>query len=119
MVTLQKDPKSKTYIITVTDAENNDLPHFRGTGKNNGLEGAIFDEKIVALFATDRNQKRITLSCSTYGGDSMEYYVSGIPKGTWIVTVDGNMIGSFSADEKSDLLTFTAPAGNVAMSPAK
>ena len=84
-----------------------------------GVEGAVFDKKIVAIFATSRERATKELSCKTAGSDKMSYYVSGVAEGEWTVTVDGDEIGSFEASAEGGLLTFTAPAGKVIISPKK
>ena len=113
--------KNATFLnlITVTDADNSDTPSCLATESNVGLEGAVFEGSIVALFATDRERASSEISCTTRGKGSMDYYVSGVAAGIWTVTVNGKGIGSFTATEEGGLLTFTAPAGNVVISPAK
>jgi hypothetical protein len=106
-------------VITVTDANNGATPDSRATDNNVGLEGAIFDGKIAALFATDRSRARATVSCTTYGQGTMDYYVSGVANGNWAVSVNGKTVGTFTATAEGGLLTFTAPAGNVVITPAK
>jgi len=73
----------------------------------------------VAIFATSRERATEELSFDVSGSSSMSYYVSGVAEGEWTVTVDGKEIGSFEASAEGGLLTFTAPAGEVVISPAK
>ena len=115
-----KESKSAVFtnLIYVTDRGNENTPEVREVIKAEGVEGGIFNEKIVALFATARGRATSAVSCRTYGDGDMSYYVSGVAKGVWTVTVDGNAVGSFEASEEGGLLTFTAPAGNVVISPA-
>jgi hypothetical protein len=49
----------------------------------------------------------------------MDYYVSGVAAGDWIVKVDSQSYGVYTATEEGRMLTFTAPAGRVVLSPAK
>ena len=51
--------------------------------------------------------------------NDITYYVCGLKAGEWKVTVDGKDCGSFTATAEGGLLTFTAPAGNVTITPAK
>ena len=58
------------------------------------------------------------LSCTTKGEGNIDYYVSGVAAGNWSVTVNGVDCGTFTATEEGGLLTFTAPAGAVVITPA-
>ena len=116
-----KQSKDATFlnVIAVSDAGNENIPSSVSTKVNSGVEGAIFDGKIAALFVTDRSRTTEILSCTTSGGKSMDYYVSGVAAGDWIVKVDGKSYGVYTATEEGGMLTFTAPAGRVVISPAK
>jgi len=113
------DTISFLNVITVTDAGNKKTPTVRDVSSAVGVEGAVFDKKIVAIFATSRERATEELSFDVSGSSSMSYYVSGVAEGEWTVTVDGKEIGSFEASAEGGLLTFTAPAGEVVISPAK
>ena len=104
-------------VLYVTDKGNKDMATVKDTASENGLTGGVFNEKIAALFATSRTEAKTELSCKTSGSSSMDYYVSGLAAGKWRVTVNGNVIGTFTATEEGGLLTFTAPAGNVTVTP--
>jgi hypothetical protein len=113
------DTVSFLNVITVTDAGNKKMPTVRDISAAEGLEGAVFDKKIVALFATSRKRATSELSCKTAGSAEMSYYVSGIPEGKWKVTVDGKTVGTFEATAEGGLLVFSAPAGEIKITPAK
>ena len=119
-IVYDKQSKNATFlnVIAVTDAGNK-LPAAVATEGNSGIEGAVFDGKIAALFATDRSRADAMISCTVSGGRSVDYYVSGVAAGNWIVNVDGQNYGVFTATEEGGMLTFTAPAGRVVLSPAK
>ena len=123
-------------VLYVTDAGNDtEISVIRVTSVN-GVDGAIFNEKIAAIFATARDGADNTISCTTSGSDNMSYYVSGLAAGEWKVTVDGVDQGTYTvsaftkgtynentylqetADTEGGLLTFTAPAGSVVITPA-
>ena len=106
-------------VLYVTDKGNTKMASVRGTGSENGLTGGIFNKSIVALFATDRNRAKTEISCKTFGSESMSYYVSGVEAGEWTVSVDGKTIGTYSATDDGGLLTFTAPAGVIKLTPKK
>jgi len=120
-IVCEKSNATATFmnLIYVTDKGNDDMAHMRDTSSDNGLTGAIFERKIVALFATSRSRATTVLSCSTTGGDDMDYYVSGLAEGSWKVEVDGKTIGTFDATAEGGLLVFKAPAGDVTISPVK
>jgi hypothetical protein len=105
-------------VLYVTDKGNTNMATVKATTSENGLTGGVFNNKIAALFATSRTESKTELSCKTSGSSEMDYYVSGLAAGRWRVTVDGNVIGTFRATEEGGLLTFTAPAGAITISPA-
>jgi hypothetical protein len=106
-------------VIYVTDKGNEKMANVRKTTSENGLTGGVFDRSIVALFATSRKRATETISCKTYGSDSMSYYVSGVAAGNWTVSVGGKTVGTFEATAEGGLLTFTAPAGEITITPSK
>ncbi len=115
----KKATTSATFmnLIYVTDKGNDDAPAVRSIKDGVNVSGGIFDKKIVALFATDKNYTERELSCRTLGNETMDYYVSGVAAGAWRVTVDGVEIGVFNATEEGRLLTFKAPPGSIVISP--
>ena len=108
-------------VIYVTDKDNDSVATVRKTGNEKGLTGGVFNKKIAALFVTSSERATDTVSCRTFGDSKvdLDYYVSGVAAGDWTVTVNDKLIGTFSATEEGGLLTFTAPAGTVEISPAK
>ena len=82
-----------------------------------GIVGAIFG-KTVALFATSRDRRACQINASVEGPKGrLEYFISGISGGEWTVSVDGKDYGTHIATEEGGLLAFTAPAGNITVSP--
>ena len=120
-IVCDKQDKNATFlnVITVTDAGGGNIPSSVATENNSGIEGAVFGGKIAALFATDRNRAQGLISCVTSGKGSIDYYVSGVAEGEWVVNVDGKNIGIFESSAEGGILTFTAPAGRVVISPNK
>jgi hypothetical protein len=106
-------------LIYVTDKGNDDIATMKATSSDDGLTGAIFEKKIVALFATNRSRATTAVSCKTSGSSEMDYYVSGLAEGKWTVTVDGSSIGTYEATAEGGMIVFKAPAGTVTVSPAK
>ena len=104
-------------VIYVTDKGNENTAEVKKVLNASGVEGAIFNEKIAAVFATDRNGAKGELYFRTVADGDISYYVSGVSVGEWRVTVDGNSCGTYTATAEGGLLTFTAPAGDVVITP--
>ncbi len=116
-----KGDKSSTImnVLYVTDKGNKKSVSVEKISDAVGLEGGVFKESVVGLFATSRERASSTISATVTGGSSMSYYVSGVAAGEWSVTVDGKFVSNVTATEEGGLLTFTAPAGKVVISPVK
>jgi len=105
-------------VLYVTDAgQTKTAPAVTEITNKNGLEGGSF-AGVAALFATSRTRSTSTLSATVSGDGDMSYYVSGVAAGEWEITVDGTSYGTAIATEEGGLLTFTAPAGQVVITPA-
>ncbi|MBR2965281.1 MAG: hypothetical protein IKC34_01885 [Clostridia bacterium] len=105
-------------VIYVTDKGNDSSVDVRKLGSAVGVEGGVFNKKIAAVFATEKNRTKDELSFTVSGDGSVDYYVSGVAAGKWQVTVDGKDCGTYTATEEGGLLTFTAPDGKVVIAPA-
>ena len=115
--------KSKTAeflnLIYVTDKGSKKIAPKVTRINADGIAGIGFG-KTVALFATARTPEACEISASVSGPKGkLEYFVSGVCGGTWRVSVDGKDYGVYTATEDGCLLTFTAPAGEVVISPAE
>jgi len=114
------DSRDDTFlsVLYVTDAgQTKAAPAVtRLTGA--GLEGAAFGN-IAVIFASDRDGNTAVLETTVPGEGSVEYYISGLYAGTWNVGVNGESVGSFTAEEGEGMITFTAPAGEVIISPGE
>ena len=100
-------------VLYVTDKGNSNYAEIKEITNSQGLEGGVFDGKIAGLFAIARGGASGTLSCTTQGSQSLDYYVSGVMAGEWQVKVNGQDCGTYTATAEGGLLTFTAPAGNL------
>ena len=116
-----KSTKDATFmnVIYVTDRGNDDIAKIKKISNSNNAEGGVFENKIVAVFVSDRTRRSEEFSFNVAGSKSMSYYVSGVAEGNWKVTVDGKDCGTYAATEDGGLLTFTAPEGTVVISPVK
>jgi hypothetical protein len=104
-------------VLYVTDKGNTNAASVVSIEDAIGLEGGIFEGRIAGLFATSRVGADETLSCTTSGEGYLDYYVSGVAAGEWSVSVNGADYGTYTATEEGGLLTFTAPAGKITISP--
>ena len=104
-------------VIYVTDkGQTKKAPAIKHI-ESDTVEGATFGE-IAVLFATSRDRATTEISATVDGKGDFSYYVSGVAAGKWTVTVSTKTIGTFEATEDGGLLTFTAPAGRVKITPA-
>jgi len=115
-----KNSKDASFmnLLYVTDRGNDSTPGIKEIS-GTGVTGGMFDRKIVALFATSRTRAVSELSCTVIGDGERSYYVSGVAAGEWEITVDGTSYGTATATEEGGLLTFTAPAGALKITPKK
>ena len=104
-------------VLYVTDKGNKNAASVVSIEDAIGLEGGVFEGRIAGLFATSRIGADESLSCTTSGEGYLDYYVSGVAAGEWSVSVNGADYGTYTATEDGGLLTFTAPAGKITISP--
>jgi hypothetical protein len=106
-------------VMYVTDKGNENMAKISHIDKDD-IVGAVFEDKIAALFVTDRERTSSEISYKISGrSKAVTTYVSGVAEGEWTVEVDGKEIGRFEATAEGGMLVFTAPAGSVVISPAK
>ncbi len=114
------DSKDDTFlnVLYVTDAGNKTEAPAIAKITGEGVTGSVFGN-VAALFATSRERNTAVLSASVSGSGDITYYVSGLYDGSWMVSVDGKSVGKFTATEEGGMITFTAPAGNVVITPGE
>ena len=106
-------------VLYVTDRGSKKIAPKVARIDADGIAGAIFG-RTVALFATARDRRACEINATVTGPKGkLEYFVSGVVGGSWSVSVDGKSYGSFTVGEDGGLLSFTAPAGNITVSPIK
>ena len=81
---------------------------------NNFVKGARIGNT-AAVFVTNRDRRTSAFTFSAPGSGNVTYYVSGVESGDWTVSVNGNVVST--TDAAGGLLVFTAPAGNVTLTP--
>lgn len=72
----------------------------------------------VAVFFSDRIGAYDPITISTTGSGLKRYFVSGLNKGTWIVSVDGTTVTTVKSSEEDGIVEFTAASGDVTLTPA-
>ena len=108
-----------TTLLYVTDKGQTKSVPYNAKISDDGITGAIFG-RTVALFATSRDRRACEINATVAGPKSkLEYFVSGVSGGAWSVCVDGKDYGTHIASEDGGLLTFTAPAGMISLTPVK
>ena len=101
-------------VMYVTDTSNKTLTKAtkitgdKVAGATIGNTAAVFVEESVKY-----NQ---AFSFTTTGATNLNYYISGVKAGAWMVTV-GSTTLVVNATEEGGLLTFNAPAGTVTVTP--
>ena len=115
------DPADKTEtmlnVIYVTDTAHEDevsLP--AATIRTDKVSGSVIGQT-AAVFVNSAARAESALSFTTEGAGTLHYYVSGVAAGNWTVQVGSNT-QTVTATEEGGLLVFSAPAGNVTLTPA-
>lgn len=127
-VELSANTGSKTdyffNVIYVTDeGKTLSLEAKEITVTEGSYKGAIIGNT-AALFFTEqvydegvgRNFEQIKFS--TEGDGNIRYHVNGLDAGTWKISVDGVDYGTAYATSDGGFISFTAPAGELTVSPA-
>ena len=73
--------------------------------------------KVAAVFVTEKTRRTTEFQFASGGSGTLDYYVSGVRAGTWAVKVDGVAVTTVQATSDGGFVTFTAPAGNVTLTP--
>ena len=101
-------------VMYVTDTTNKTLTKATKI-EGDKVAGATIGNT-AAVFVEESLKYDNSFSFVTTGTEELNYYVSGVKAGKWTVTV-GSTTLTVTATEEGGLLTFTAPAGNVTITP--
>ena len=82
---------------------------------NTLITGSVIG-KVAAVFVNAAERRSNALTFTAPGTGDLTYYVSGVKAGKWTVTA-GGVSQTVTATEDGGLLVFTAPAGQVSLSP--
>ena len=72
--------------------------------------------KVAAIFVNAATRRTTALTVTAPGTGELTYYISGVQAGKWMLTA-GGVSQTVTATEDGGLLVFTAPAGQVSLSP--
>ena len=81
-----------------------------------GINGAKIG-KVAAIFVTSAERRTTAISFTVSGSIDLTYYVSGVKAGKWVVRDANGNTQRITVTEDSGLLVFTAPAGQVTLTP--
>ena len=81
-----------------------------------GINGAKIG-KVAAIFVTSATRKTDSFSFTVSGTIDLTYYVSGVKAGKWVVRDANGNTQRITATEDGGLLVFTAPAGQITLTP--
>lgn len=103
-------------VMYVTDAKNTAAQTMAGEIKGETFVGATLFGKAV-LFPTNAGAVTETVTVSVSGSGEYEYYIAGMSAGRWAISVGGTHV-TYASAKKDGILRFTAPAGELTLSPA-
>lgn len=103
-------------VMYVTDATNAAPQTMASEIDSSQFVGSILFDNAI-LFPKESGVIAETVTFDTTGTDALTYYVAGVCEGRWSVSVDGVEI-CYADVKKDGILRFTAPAGEVTLSPA-
>ena len=104
-------------MIFVSDADSNATVDAR-VFETEQVLGAEIDGSVVA-FAKERSRGVSEFTVTSEGEGLVDYYIAGVKDGVWSVSVNGEYLGTTYAGADQHFLKFTAPAGEVTLTPYK
>jgi len=104
-------------VMYVTDASNTAAPIQAEEIQNGEVVGAVILNRVM-LFAKNPGALQSEFSFTVNGEGEHDYYVGGVAAGNWNVSVNGEVVETVTVAEGEGILTFTASAGNVTVTPA-
>ena len=103
-------------VMYVCDADKNPAGQTATEITGSGITGAKIG-KVAAIFVTSATRRTTALSFTVSGSIDLTYYVSGVKAGKWVVRDANGNTQRITVSEDSGLLVFTAPAGQVTLTP--
>ena len=103
-------------VMYVTGSSNTKLTTATKFSTDSVVGSVIGNSAAVFVDSSVRRSTEFKFTAKASGSD-MNYYVSGVKAGNWRVTV-GSTTLTVTATEEGGMLYFTAPAGEVTLTPA-
>ena len=103
-------------VMYVCDSNKNPAGQTAVEITGTGINGARIG-KVAAIFVTNATRRTTQFSLTTDGTGDLTYYVSGVKAGMWVVRDANGNTQRITVTEDSGLLVFTAPAGQVTLTP--
>ena len=103
-------------VMYVCDADKNPAGQTATEITGSGITGAKIG-KVAAIFVTSATRRTTALSFTVSGSIDLTYYVSGVKAGKWVVRDANGNTQRITVSEDSGLLVFTAPAGEITLTP--
>ena len=86
-------------------------PALTATGFSTGeVQGAVIGNT-AAVFVKSATRRSAEFSFTASGDGTLNYYVSGVAAGSWLVRINGSTVGYTTATAEGGFITFSAPAG--------
>ena len=103
------------HAIFLCDADGS--PDLKATPIENGIVRGARLGSVAAVFVRDATRRSFAFDFAVPGDGTVDCYVSGVAAGEWTVTENGET-RTVTATEEGGFLTFSAPAGKIALTPA-
>ena len=85
--------------------------------ENDKLAGALMGD-VAGIFMKSRSGENSEFSFNVAADGNVSYYICGLASGVWTVSVGGQSLGDFEVNEDSGMLSFTASAGEITVTPS-
>ena len=103
-------------VMYVCDSDKNPAGLTATEITGSGINGAKIG-KVAAIFVTSATRRTTTLTFTVSGSGNLTYYVSGVKAGKWVVADSSGNTQRITASSDGGLLVFTAPAGQITLTP--
>ena len=98
-------------MMAITDTDNEESLEFEKIESKTALGVKLAECNVVFARAADLEK----ISFATEGTKNTKYYVMGLSKGEWRVTVDGKSFATLSSKDGENMVIFDAPCGEITL----
>ena len=102
-------------VMYVCDSNKSPSGQTASSISNTVVTGSVIG-KVAAIFVNASTRRTTNLTFTATGTGDLTYYVSGVKAGKWTVSA-GNTTQTVTATADGGILVFTAPAGQVSLTP--